>query len=141
MNKITIKLNRNISFYYNLPVYLSVYKTVDSYDLDLLSDDVVNKLAGGERSKIFTFVEGKDLFDIRIEAMRKAVIDAMIEKNKHLAGDAKIAAPTITEEVTVTKTIVEETPAVEPEPSVEEAPKVTTKRKTAVKKVEEAPVE
>lgn len=143
MNKITIKLNRNISFYYNLPVYLSVYKTVDSYDLDLLSDDVVNKLAGGERTKIFTFVEGKDVFDIRIEAMRKAVIDAMIEKNKHLAGEAKIAAPTteVKEVELVTETIVEETPTSEPEVLVEETPKVTPKRKTATKKVEEAPVE
>lgn len=139
MNKITIKLSRNISFYYNMPVYLSVYKPVDSYDLDTLSDDVVNKLAGGERSKIFTFVEGKEAFDARIADMRKAVNDALNEKNGPLVGPASKVATVAPEAVVVpTETVVEDTPVEEPVV----APKVTTtKRKTAVKKVEEAPAE
>lgn len=139
MNKITIKLNPSISFYYNMPVYLSVYKKVDSYDLDVLSDDVVNKLAGGERTKIFTFLEGKEAFDIRIAAMRKAVIDALIEKHKPLAGDSFAKVTEAALEVSVP--VVEDSPVVQAEAPIEEAPKVVTKRKTAAKKVEEAPAE
>lgn len=139
MNKITIKLNPSISFYYNMPVYLSVYKKVDSYDLDVLRDDVVNKLAGGARTKIFTFLEGKEAFDIRIAAMRKAVIDALIEKHKPLAGDSFAKVTEAALEVSVP--VVEDSPVVQAEEPIEEAPKVVTKRKTAAKKVEEAPAE
>lgn len=60
MTKITIQLSRNIGFYYSMLYIWGVYKRVDTYDLDTLSDNVVNKLAVGERTKVISFTEGKE---------------------------------------------------------------------------------
>ena len=141
MNKITIQLSRNLGFYYSMPVYLSVYKRVDTYDLDTLSDNVVNKLAVGERTKVISFTEGKEAFDKRLASMRQAVIDELTEK--HTGGNA---TPTTTEvedvpveptvvETTKTEEVKEETPVVEQEAEVK-APAKRTRTTTAKKAAE-----
>ena len=141
MTKITIQLSRNLGFYYNMPVYLSVYKRVDTYDLDTLSDNVVNKLAVGERTKVISFTEGKEAFDKRLASMRQAVIDELTEK--HTGGNA---TPTTTEvedvpveptvvETTKTEEVKEETPVVEQEAEVK-APAKRTRTTTAKKAAE-----
>ena len=138
MTKITIQLSRNIGFYYSMPVYLSVYKRVDTYDLDALSDNVVNKLAVGERTKVISFTEGKEAFDKRLADMRQAVIDELTEK--HTGGNATTAKvedvpveePTVVE--TKTEEVKEETPAVE-ETEVK-APVKRTRTTTAKKATE-----
>ena len=138
MTKITIQLSRNIGFYYSMPVYLSVYKRVDTYDLDALSDNVVNKLAVGERTKVISFTEGKEAFDKRLADMRQAVIDELTEK--HTGGNATTAKvedvpvePTVVE-TTQTEEVKEETPAVE-ETEVK-APVKRTRTTTAKKATE-----
>ena len=138
MTKITIQLSRNIGFYYSMPVYLSVYKRVDTYDLDTLSDNVVNKLAVGERTKVISFTEGKEAFDKRLADMRQAVIDELTEK--HTGGNATTAKvedvpvePTVVE-TTQTEEVKEETPAVE-ETEVK-APVKRTRTTTAKKATE-----
>ena len=138
MTKITIQLSRNLGFYYNMPVYLSVYKRVDTYDLDTLSDNVVNKLAVGERTKVISFTEGKEAFDKRLADMRQAVIDELTEK--HTGGNATTAKvedvpvePTVVE-TTQTEEVKEETPAVE-ETEVK-APVKRTRTTTAKKATE-----
>ena len=138
MTKITIQLSRNIGFYYSMPVYLSVYKRVDTYDLDTLSDNVVNKLAVGERTKVISFTEGKEAFDKRLADMRQAVIDELTEK--HTSGNATTAKvedvpvePTVVE-TTQTEEVKEETPAVE-ETEVK-APVKRTRTTTAKKATE-----
>ena len=141
MTKITIQLSRNLGFYYNMPVYLSVYKRVDTYDLDTLSDNVVNKLAVGERTKVISFVEGKEAFDKRLASMRQAVIDELTEK--HTSGnavptiakveDVPVEEPTVVE--TKTEEVKEETPVVEQEAEVKAPAKRT--RTTTAKKVAE----
>ena len=131
MTKITIQLSRNIGFYYSMPVYLSVYKRVDTYDLDTLSDNVVNKLAVGERTKVISFTEGKEAFDKRLADMRQAVIDELTEK--HTGGNATTAKvedvpvePEQTEVETIkTEEVKEEAPAVE-----ETEVKATTVKRT-----------
>ena len=114
MTKITIQLSRNLGFYYSMPVYLSVYKRVDTYDLDTLSDNVVNKLAVGERTKVISFVEGKEAFDKRLVSMRQAVIDELTEKHTSNAvptiakvEDVPVEEPTVVE--TKTEEVKEET--------------------------------
>lgn len=138
MTKITIQLSRNLGFYYSMPVYLSVYKRVDTYDLDALSDNVVNKLAVGERTKVISFTEGKEAFDKRLADMRQAVIDELTEK--HTGGNATTAKvedvpvePTVVE-TTQTEEVKEETPAVE-ETEVK-APVKRTRTTTAKKATE-----
>lgn len=140
MTKITIQLSRNLGFYYSMPVYLSVYKRVDTYDLDTLSDNVVNKLAVGERTKVISFVEGKEAFDKRLASMRQTVIDGLTEK--HTSGnavptiakveDVPVEEPTVVE--TKTEEVKEETPAVE-ETEVK-APVKRTRTTTAKKATE-----
>ena len=140
MTKITIQLSRNIGFYYSMPVYLSVYKRVDTYDLDTLSDNVVNKLAVGERTKVISFTEGKEAFDKRLADMRQAVIDELTEK--HTSGNATTAKvedvpvePEQTEVETIkTEEVKEEAPAVE-ETEVK-APVKRTRTTTAKKATE-----
>lgn len=139
MTKITIQLSRNIGFYYSMPVYLSVYKRVDTYDLDALSDNVVNKLAVGERTKVISFTEGKEAFDKRLADMRQAVIDELTEK--HTGGNATTAKvedvpvePTVVE-TTQTEEVKEETPVVEQEAEVK-APVKRTRTTTAKKATE-----
>lgn len=142
MTKITIQLSRNLGFYYSMPVYLSVYKRVDTYDLDTLSDNVVNKLAVGERTKVISFVEGKEAFDKRLASMRQAVIDELTEK--HTSGnavptiakveDVPVEEPTVVE--TKTEEVKEETPVVAQEET--EVKATTVKRtRTTTKKVAE----
>ena len=142
MTKITIQLSRNLGFYYSMPVYLSVYKRVDTYDLDTLSDNVVNKLAVGERTKVISFVEGKEAFDERLVSMRQAVIDELTEK--HTSGnavptiakveDVPVEEPTAVE--TKTEEVKEETPVVAQEET--EVKTTTVKRtRTTTKKVAE----
>ena len=140
MTKITIQLSRNLGFYYSMPVYLSVYKRVDTYDLDTLSDNVVNKLAVGERTKVISFVEGKEAFDKRLASMRQAVIDELTEK--HTSGNATTAKvedvpvePTVVA-TTQTEEVKEETPVVAQEET--EVKATTVKRtRTTTKKVAE----
>ena len=143
MTKITIQLSRNLGFYYSMPVYLSVYKRVDTYDLDTLSDNVVNKLAVGERTKVISFTEGKEAFDKRLADMRQAVIDELTEK--HTGGNA---TPTTTEvedvpveptvvETTKTEEVKEETPVVAQEETEVKATTVKRTRTTTAKKVAE----
>ena len=141
MTKITIQLSRNIGFYYNMPVYLSVYKRVDTYDLDTLSDNVVNKLAVGERTKVISFTEGKEAFDKRLASMRQAVIEELTEK--HISNavptiakveDVPVEEPTVVE--TKTEEVKEETPVVAQEET--EVKATTIKRtRTTTKKVAE----
>lgn len=142
MTKITIQLSRNLGFYYSMPVYLSVYKRVDTYDLDTLSDNVVNKLAVGERTKVISFTEGKEAFDKRLASMRQAVIDELTEK--HTSGnavptiakveDVPVEEPTVVE--TKTEEVKEETPVVAQEET--EVKATTVKRtRTTTKKVAE----
>ena len=142
MTKITIQLSRNIGFYYSMPVYLSVYKRVDTYDLDTLSDNVVNKLAVGERTKVISFTEGKEAFDKRLASMRQAVIDELTEK--HISDnavptiakveDVPVEEPTVVE--TKTEEVKEETPVVAQEET--EVKATTVKRtRTTTKKVAE----
>ena len=142
MTKITIQLSRNLGFYYSMPVYLSVYKRVDTYDLDTLSDYVVNKLAVGERTKVISFTEGKEAFDKRLASMRQAVIDELTEK--HTSGnavptiakveDVPVEEPTVVE--TKTEEVKEETPVVAQEET--EVKATTVKRtRTTTKKVAE----
>ena len=141
MTKITIQLSRNIGFYYSMPVYLSVYKRVDTYDLDALSDNVVNKLAVGERTKVISFTEGKEAFDKRLAGMRQAVIDELTEK--HTSGNATTAKvedvpveePTVVE--TKTEEVKEETPVVAQEETEVKATTVKRTRTTTAKKVAE----
>ena len=141
MTKITIQLSRNLGFYYNMPVYLSVYKRVDTYDLDTLSDNVVNKLAVGERTKVISFVEGKEAFDKRLASMRQAVIDELTEKHNSNAvptiakvEDVPVEEPTVVE--TKTEEVKEETPVVAQEET--EVKATTVKRtRTTTKKVAE----
>ena len=140
MTKITIQLSRNLGFYYSMPVYLSVYKRVDTYDLDTLSDNVVNKLAVGERTKVISFVEGKEAFDKRLVSMRQAVIDELTEKHTSNAvptiakvEDVPVEEPTVVE--TKTEEVKEETPVVEQEAEVKAPAKRT--RTTTAKKVAE----
>lgn len=141
MTKITIQLSRNLGFYYSMPVYLSVYKRVDTYDLDTLSDNVVNKLAVGERTKVISFVEGKEAFDKRLASMRQAVIDELTEKHNSNAvptiakvEDVPVEEPTVVE--TKTEEVKEETPVVAQEET--EVKATTVKRtRTTTKKVAE----
>lgn len=143
MTKITIQLSRNIGFYYSMPVYLSVYKRVDTYDLDTLSDNVVNKLAVGERTKVISFTEGKEAFDKRLASMRQAVIDELTEK--HTSGnavptiakveDVPVEEPTVVE--TKTEEVKEETPVVAQEETEVKATTVKRTRTTTAKKVAE----
>ena len=141
MTKITIQLSRNIGFYYSMPVYLSVYKRVDTYDLDTLSDNVVNKLAVGERTKVISFTEGKEAFDKRLANMRQAVIDELTEKHNSNAvptiakvEDVPVEEPTVVE--TKTEEVKEETPVVAQEET--EVKATTVKRtRTTTKKVAE----
>ena len=142
MTKITIQLSRNIGFYYSMPVYLSVYKRVDTYDLDTLSDNVVNKLAVGERTKVISFVEGKEAFDKRLASMRQAVIDELTEKHTSdnavptiaKVEDVPVEEPTVVE--TKTEEVKEETPVVAQEET--EVKATTVKRtRTTTKKVAE----
>ena len=143
MTKITIQLSRNLGFYYSMPVYLSVYKRVDTYDLDTLSDNVVNKLAVGERTKVISFVEGKEAFDKRLASMRQAVIDELTEK--HTSGnavptiakveDVPVEEPTVVE--TKTEEVKEETPVVAQEETEVKATTVKRTRTTTTKKVAE----
>lgn len=143
MTKITIQLSRNLGFYYNMPVYLSVYKRVDTYDLDTLSDNVVNKLAVGERTKVISFTEGKEAFDKRLASMRQAVIDELTEK--HTSGnavptiakveDVPVEEPTVVE--TKTEEVKEETPVVAQEETEVKATTVKRTRTTTAKKVAE----
>lgn len=141
MTKITIQLSRNIGFYYSMPVYLSVYKRVDTYDLDTLSDNVVNKLAVGERTKVISFTEGKEAFDKRLASMRQAVIDELTEKHNSNAvptiakvEDVPVEEPTVVE--TKTEEVKEETPVVAQEET--EVKATTVKRiRTITKKVAE----
>lgn len=141
MTKITIQLSRNLGFYYSMPVYLSVYKRVDTYDLDTLSDNVVNKLAVGERTKVISFVEGKEAFDKRLVSMRQAVIDELTEKHNSNAvptiakvEDVPVEEPTVVE--TKTEEVKEETPVVAQEET--EVKTTTVKRtRTTTKKVAE----
>lgn len=141
MTKITIQLSRNLGFYYSMPVYLSVYKRVDTYDLDTLSDNVVNKLAVGERTKVISFTEGKEAFDKRLASMRQAVIDELTEKHNSNAvptiakvEDVPVEEPTVVE--TKTEEVKEETPVVAQEET--EVKATTVKRiRTITKKVAE----
>lgn len=141
MTKITIQLSRNLGFYYSMPVYLSVYKRVDTYDLDTLSDNVVNKLAVGERTKVISFTEGKEAFDKRLASMRQAVIDELTEKHNSNAvptiakvEDVPVEEPTVVE--TKTEEVKEETPVVAQEET--EVKATTVKRtRTTTKKVAE----
>ena len=142
MTKITIQLSRNIGFYYSMPVYLSVYKRVDTYDLDTLSDNVVNKLAVGERTKVISFTEGKEAFDKRLANMRQAVIDELTEKHTSdnavptiaKVEDVPVEEPTVVE--TKTEEVKEETPVVAQEET--EVKATTVKRtRTTTKKVAE----
>ena len=141
MTKITIQLSRNLGFYYSMPVYLSVYKRVDTYDLDTLSDNVVNKLAVGERTKVISFTEGKEAFDKRLASMRQAVIDELTEKHNSNAvpaiakvEDVPVEEPTVVE--TKTEEVKEETPVVAQEET--EVKTTTVKRtRTTTKKVAE----
>ena len=141
MTKITIQLSRNLGFYYSMPVYLSVYKRVDTYDLDTLSDNVVNKLAVGERTKVISFTEGKEAFDKRLASMRQAVIDELTEKHTSNAvpiiakvEDVPVEEPTVVE--TKTEEVKEETPVVAQEET--EVKATTVKRtRTTTKKVAE----
>ena len=143
MTKITIQLSRNLGFYYSMPVYLSVYKRVDTYDLDTLSDYVVNKLAVGERTKVISFTEGKEAFDKRLASMRQAVIDELTEK--HTSGnavptiakveDVPVEEPTVVE--TKTEEVKEETPVVAQEETEVKATTVKRTRTTTAKKVAE----
>lgn len=143
MTKITIQLSRNLGFYYSMPVYLSVYKRVDTYDLDTLSDNVVNKLAVGERTKVISFTEGKEAFDKRLASMRQAVIDELTEK--HTSGnavptiakveDVPVEEPTVVE--TKTEEVKEETPVVAQEETEVKATTVKRTRTTTTKKVAE----
>ena len=141
MTKITIQLSRNLGFYYSMPVYLSVYKRVDTYDLDTLSDNVVNKLAVGERTKVISFTEGKEAFDKRLADMRQAVIDELTEK--HTGGNATTAKvedvpveePTVVE--TKTEEVKEETPVVAQEETEVKATTVKRTRTTTAKKATE----
>lgn len=142
MTKITIQLSRNIGFYYSMPVYLSVYKRVDTYDLDALSDNVVNKLAVGERTKVISFTEGKEAFDKRLASMRQAVIDELTEKHTSdnavptiaKVEDVPVEEPTVVE--TKTEEVKEETPVVAQEET--EVKATTVKRtRTLLKKVAE----
>ena len=142
MTKITIQLSRNLGFYYNMPVYLSVYKRVDTYDLDTLSDNVVNKLAVGERTKVISFVEGKEAFDKRLASMRQAVIDELTEKHNSNAvptiakvEDVPVEEPTVVE--TKTEEVKEETPVVAQEETEVKATTVKRTRTTTAKKVAE----
>ena len=142
MTKITIQLSRNLGFYYSMPVYLSVYKRVDTYDLDTLSDNVVNKLAVGERTKVISFVEGKEAFDKRLASMRQAVIDELTEKHNSNAvptiakvEDVPVEEPTVVE--TKTEEVKEETPAVAQEETEVKATTVKRTRTTTAKKVAE----
>lgn len=144
MTKITIQLSRNLGFYYSMPVYLSVYKRVDTYDLDTLSDNVVNKLAVGERTKVISFTEGKEAFDKRLASMRQAVIDELTEK--HTSGNAvptiaKVEDVPVEPEPTVVETkteeIKEETPVVAQEETEVKATTVKRTRTTTAKKVAE----
>ena len=142
MTKITIQLSRNLGFYYSMPVYLSVYKRVDTYDLDTLSDNVVNKLAVGERTKVISFTEGKEAFDKRLASMRQAVIDELTEK--HTSGnavptiakveDVPVEEPTVVE--TKTEEVKEETPVVAQEETEVKATTVKRTRTTAKKVAE-----
>ena len=141
MTKITIQLSRNLGFYYSMPVYLSVYKRVDTYDLDTLSDNVVNKLAVGERTKVISFVEGKEAFDKRLASMRQAVIDELTEKHNSNAvptiakvEDVPVEEPTVVE--TKTEEVKDEIPVVAQEET--EVKATTVKRtRTTTKKVAE----
>ena len=142
MTKITIQLSRNLGFYYSMPVYLSVYKRVDTYDLDTLSDNVVNKLAVGERTKVISFTEGKEAFDKRLAGMRQAVIDELTEKHTSdnavptiaKVEDVPVEEPTVVE--TKTEEVKEETPVVAQEET--EVKATTVKRtRTTTKKVAE----
>ena len=142
MTKITIQLSRNLGFYYSMPVYLSVYKRVDTYDLDTLSDNVVNKLAVGERTKVISFVEGKEAFDKRLASMRQAVIDELTEKHNSNAvptiatvEDVPVEEPTVVE--TKTEEVKEETPVVAQEETEVKATTVKRTRTTTAKKVAE----
>lgn len=143
MTKITIQLSRNIGFYYSMPVYLSVYKRVDTYDLDTLSDNVVNKLAVGERTKVISFVEGKEAFDKRLASMRQAVIDELTEKHTSdnavptiaKVEDVPVEEPTVVE--TKTEEVKEETPVVAQEETEVKATTVKRTRTTTAKKVAE----
>lgn len=141
MTKITIQLSRNLGFYYSMPVYLSVYKRVDTYDLDTLSDNVVNKLAVGERTKVISFVEGKEAFDKRLASMRQAVIDELTEKHNSNAvptiakvEDVPVEEPTVVE--TKTEEVKEETPVVAQEETEVKATTVKRTRTTAKKVAE-----
>ena len=141
MTQIKIRLSRNIGFYHNMPVYLSVYKQVDTYDLDKLSNAVVNRLTVGERTKVITIEEGKEAFDARVAAMRKEVIDALTEK--HSKQDAKSESAAVTTPVvedTVSEEKVVESPVVTEDNNTsntetEDTAKKTTTRKTTAKKV------
>lgn len=142
MTKITIQLSRNLGFYYSMPVYLSVYKRVDTYDLDTLSDNVVNKLAVGERTKVISFTEGKEAFDKRLASMRQAVIDELTEKHTSNAvptiakvEDVPVEEPTVVE--TKTEEVKEETPVVAQEETEVKATTVKRTRTTTAKKVAE----
>ena len=142
MTKITIQLSRNLGFYYSMPVYLSVYKRVDTYDLDTLSDNVVNKLAVGERTKVISFVEGKEAFDKRLVNMRQAVIDELTEKHNSNAvptiakvEDVPVEEPTVVE--TKTEEVKEETPVVAQEETEVKATTVKRTRTITAKKVAE----
>lgn len=143
MTKITIQLSRNIGFYYSMPVYLSVYKRVDTYDLDTLSDNVVNKLAVGERTKVISFTEGKEAFDKRLASMRQAVIDELTEKHTSdnavptiaKVEDVPVEEPTVVE--TKTEEVKEETPVVAQEETEVKATTVKRTRTTTAKKVAE----
>ena len=142
MTKITIQLSRNLGFYYSMPVYLSVYKRVDTYDLDTLSDNVVNKLAVGERTKVISFTEGKEAFDKRLANMRQAVIDELTEKHTSdnavptiaKVEDVPVEEPTVVE--TKTEEVKEETPVVEQEETEVKATTVKRTRTTAKKVAE-----
>lgn len=143
MTKITIQLSRNLGFYYSMPVYLSVYKRVDTYDLDTLSDNVVNKLAVGERTKVISFVEGKEAFAKRLASMRQAVIDELTEKHTSdnavptiaKVEDVPVEEPTVVE--TKTEEVKEETPVVAQEETEVKATTVKRTRTTTAKKVAE----
>ena len=143
MTKITIQLSRNLGFYYSMPVYLSVYKRVDTYDLDTLSDNVVNKLAVGERTKVISFTEGKEAFDKRLADMRQAVIDELTEKHTSdnavptiaKVEDVPVEEPTVVE--TKTEEVKEETPVVAQEETEVKATTVKRTRTTTAKKVAE----
>ena len=143
MTKITIQLSRNLGFYYSMPVYLSVYKRVDTYDLDTLSDNVVNKLAVGERTKVISFTEGKEAFDKRLANMRQAVIDELTEKHTSdnavptiaKVEDVPVEEPTVVE--TKTEEVKEETPVVAQEETEVKATTVKRTRTTTAKKVAE----